>query len=156
MLRVDVRTLRQGAATVDETVPPGDPAFEGLDLHLAGAVRVTGTLQTAGSGTYRFEGRVSGTTRNECRRCLAPVEAGFSAPLAAVFTTTAEMADDPGVYPLTEPVTAVDLTDAVREEVGLAVPTYPLCRDECAGLCPRCGADLNEGPCGCAAAPASL
>ena len=44
----------------------------------------------------------------------------------------------------------IDLSTCVREELALAVPRYPLCRDDCAGLCPRCGADLNAGPCACA------
>jgi uncharacterized protein len=55
------------------------------------------------------------------------------------------------VFP-TEPVTGIDLTDAVREEVALTAPMWLLCREDCAGLCPTCGADLNEGPCACARA----
>ena len=43
----------------------------------------------------------------------------------------------------------LDLTPMVREEVLLAIPDSPLCRPDCAGLCPTCGADLNAGPCGC-------
>jgi uncharacterized protein len=39
----------------------------------------------------------------------------------------------------------------VREELGLAVPKFLECRDDCRGLCPNCGKDLNAGPCGCAA-----
>lgn len=85
--------------------------------------------------------------KGECRRCLKPVEASFSAPIAAVYSTASDVADDPGVYPLADPVTAIDLTDAVREEVGLNAPQYMLCREDCAGLCAGCGADLNEGPC---------
>jgi len=38
----------------------------------------------------------------------------------------------------------------VREEVALTAPAWMLCREDCAGLCPKCGADLNEGPCQCA------
>ena len=41
----------------------------------------------------------------------------------------------------------------VRELVLLDVPSTPLCRPDCAGLCLTCGANLNDGPCGCAAAP---
>ena len=37
----------------------------------------------------------------------------------------------------------------VREEVLLAIPDAPLCRDDCPGLCPVCGADLQTAPCGC-------
>ena len=37
----------------------------------------------------------------------------------------------------------------VREELLLGIPDAPLCRPDCAGLCPACGADLGDGPCGC-------
>ena len=43
----------------------------------------------------------------------------------------------------------VDLTPLVYEETILALPTRPLCAESCQGLCVRCGANLNEGPCGC-------
>jgi uncharacterized protein len=43
----------------------------------------------------------------------------------------------------------MDLAPMLREHIILASPMQPLCRDNCAGLCPRCGKDLNEGPCQC-------
>ena len=43
----------------------------------------------------------------------------------------------------------IDLTPLIREQVLLALAERPLCREECRGLCPHCGADLNEGDCGC-------
>ena len=43
----------------------------------------------------------------------------------------------------------IDLSGFVHELICLALPVKPLCREECAGLCPRCGADRNAGPCGC-------
>lgn len=153
MLRVDVRTLRQGSTPIEVSVPADDPAFEGLGLNLVEPVRVTGLLQAAGDGTYRLVGRAQGSAGGECRRCLEELTLPFDVQFDAVFTTSQEMQDDPGVYPLSEPVTQIDLSKAIREEVGLAVPTYALCREECAGLCPDCGADLNEGPCGCGQAP---
>jgi uncharacterized protein len=54
------------------------------------------------------------------------------------------------VYPLPARGDEVDLTDAVREQVLLRVPQYVLCREDCRGLCPKCGADLNAAPCDCA------
>ena len=42
-----------------------------------------------------------------------------------------------------------DLTDEVRESIILGLPTYPVCREGCKGLCVRCGKNLNEGSCGC-------
>ena len=66
-----------------------------------------------------------------------------------LLTSDAEAAEDPSVYPLPAAATQVDLSDVVREELALEVPGFVLCRDDCAGLCPRCGADLNAGPCAC-------
>lgn len=43
----------------------------------------------------------------------------------------------------------IDLGDVIQEQVVLALPFKPLCREACKGLCPGCGADLNSGPCGC-------
>lgn len=149
-MRVDVRALRDGAVPTEASVGPGDAAFQGLDLQLTGPVEVTGSLQAAGPGTYRWVGRVRGAVKGECARCLADIVTRFDTPAEALFTTSPETADDPGVYLLPEPVGLIDLTDAVREEVALAVPAFALCRPDCAGLCPRCGADLNPGPCGCA------
>lgn len=147
MLRVDLRLARNGVVPVRAAVAPDDPAFAGLPIGLNGPVRVEGTLTMASQGTWRFEGRLRGLANGECRRCLKPVEVPFDAPIEAVYSTATDMADDPGVFPLVEPVTAIDLSDAVREEVGLTAPVWMLCRDDCAGLCAVCGADLNEGPC---------
>jgi len=47
----------------------------------------------------------------------------------------------------------VELAPMLREHIILAAPMQPLCRDECAGLCARCGKDLNEGPCQCPPEP---
>ena len=44
---------------------------------------------------------------------------------------------------------ALLLEDALREQVLLAVPLKTICREDCAGLCPHCGKNLNEGACGC-------
>lgn len=43
----------------------------------------------------------------------------------------------------------IEFRDAVQEQVVLALPYKPLCREDCKGLCPRCGADLNSGQCNC-------
>jgi uncharacterized protein len=61
-----------------------------------------------------------------------------------------EETDESDVYLLEPRATTVDLRPALREEWLLAVPAFVQCREDCKGLCPRCGADLNQGPCGCA------
>ena len=152
MLRVDVRLLREGSVPTEGSLGPDDPVFADLDATLAEPVRVGGMLQAAGRETYYWHGRIAGVLRGECRRCLTEVLTPFESTVRVVFSADPATADDPGVYPLGHPVTVVDVTTAVREEVGLAAPMLPLCREACAGLCPRCGEDLNQGPCACQAA----
>ena len=95
-----------------------------------------------------------------CDRCLAPVEQRVETPFlllvmprggrqAGAHDREREVArEELGVLEVagetleTEPV--------VAEQVELNLPTHPLCRDDCAGLCPRCGRNLNQGACGCA------
>jgi len=70
--------------------------------------------------------------------------------LGLVFVTEGRSEGAEECYLVPRRAAAIDLTEAVREELLLAVPQYVVCRDDCRGLCPRCGADLNAGPCGCA------
>jgi uncharacterized protein len=153
MLRVDIRDLHRGPVRTVGELRPDDPTFEGLDLGLAGPVRVTGQVQATGEGEYLWRGHIHAVTRGECRRCLVEVLDEVDVDVdAAVFSTDPEAADDPDFYPLPERAGAVDVGVVVREELALAGPPHLLlCRDDCAGLCPKCGADLNAGPCACRA-----
>lgn len=132
-------------------VEPGDPLFEGLELHLQGPVEIHGRLSRAGEQEYFWRATLSGAFRGACRRCLTELSYPLATAVEVLFSAEPDAEDDPSVYRLTAPVHRVDLRPAVREEVALAESAYPLCREDCAGLCPRCGADLNAGPCGCKA-----
>jgi uncharacterized protein len=158
MLRVDIRDLQQGPVRTVGELRPDDPAFEGLDLDLLGPVSVTGQLQSTGAGEYLWRGHVHGIMQGECRRCLTDVQTNVDIGVdAAVFSSDPEAADDPDFYPLLERATHIDIRDVVREELVLAAPTrLLLCREDCAGLCLSCGADLNAGPCGCSAPAESV
>jgi uncharacterized protein len=149
MLQVDVRELRQGPVLVSGQVLPDDPIFEGLDVALLGPVTVGGDLQSAGHGGYYWHGQFEGEVRSVCRRCLAEFTTQVDRSIEVLFSSDPALQDDPSVYPLTDPMSHVDVRPAVREELALAVDTYPLCRPDCKGLCPNCGADLNLGPCRC-------
>jgi uncharacterized protein len=52
-------------------------------------------------------------------------------------------------FPITETTEFVDLTPEMREAIILALPGYPVCREDCKGICAHCGADLNRKPCSC-------
>lgn len=151
MLSFDLRALQDGPVVTEATVPPNHPALEGLAMDLVGPVVVSGRLAATAGDDVLWHGHLRASVAGECRRCLRPVEQVLDEAVEVVFSADPDLLDDPSVYPLDVRASTVDLGQAVREELVLRVETFPLCRPDCAGLCPTCGADLNAGPCGCAA-----
>ena len=103
-------------------------------------------------GTYGFDGnhivvhgniRVSGGYT--CSRCLSPVLVDRNETLSEVYGTEAGLPED--VLPYNGEY--IDLTETIRETLILSEPMRVLCRPDCKGLCPQCGANLNDGPCSC-------
>ncbi len=153
MLQVDLRELARGPVDTRAELAGDDPLFEGLEVPLTEPVQVTGRLQAAGDGRFYWRGSLATRLERECRRCLVPVVTPVAADIAALFSQDPDAQEDPNSYPLAPDATQIDLRPAVREELLLAVPQWVVCREECRGLCPRCGKDLNAGPCGCPPAP---
>jgi uncharacterized protein len=154
MLSFDIRTLSQGAIQVEGDLNAQDKVWVEHDTRPVSNVHVTGRLSGAGSGRYYFSGAFTGTAAGECRRCLVPVESAVSGEAHLLFADADdENADEPDVYPIGDLGTMLDLKPAIREQWLLEVPALPLCRPDCQGLCPTCGADLNAGPHACAKSP---
>ena len=65
------------------------------------------------------------------------------------FDFTVTVPDFLASFETDEKTEIVDLTDELRQSIILALPTYPVCRADCRGVCPTCGKNLNEGPCAC-------
>jgi uncharacterized protein len=149
MLRVDLRDVRRGPVSTDGQLGIEDPLLSELALPLAAPVDVSGRVQATQEGEFLWHGTIATQVAGECRRCLVPVTQDVMVNADILFSMDPDAADDPSVYPLAASATHLELGEAVREELALAIPAFPLCREDCAGLCPGCGADLNAGPCGC-------
>jgi uncharacterized protein len=151
MLRVDLRQLGAGGVETQGTLMPDDPALEGLDLVFEGPIVVEGRLHATDGNSFLWRGDLQATVVGECRRCLKRVEQRIDDEVDVVFSADPDLADDPSVYVLPPDPSTIDVSGAVREELALRASAFPLCGEDCKGLCPTCGADLNAGPCGCAA-----
>ena len=149
MLSLDVRSHESIAAQVDGLLGPDDSIWQADDPRPATPIRVTGRLSTAGEGRYYFSGRLEGSYAGECRRCLTDASASVVGDVQFLFAESGDESDDPDIFPVDPRASQLDLRAAVREPWLLSAPAFLVCRDECAGLCPRCGADLNQGPCSC-------
>jgi DUF177 domain-containing protein len=105
---------------------------------------------------FRLAGRVQTRLELSCSRCLEPfewpVDAAFDLRYQPQSANTGEdereIAEDDLTTAFYEG-DAIDLGQLMREQFFLSLPMKPLCRDECRGLCPICGANLNNGQCGC-------
>jgi DUF177 domain-containing protein len=101
-------------------------------------------------------GVLSSTSPIVCSRCLASTEVALSIPIEDEYYPTIDVLTGAMLPPPGEPSALLidshhilGLCEAVRQQRILAEPMQPLCRPNCAGLCPTCGADLNAGSCRC-------
>ncbi len=111
-------------------------------------------LQTGNS--LLLQADFSGQIITQCSRCLADVALPVSPHIEEEFQPTVDIIR--GTYIKVEEEDAallideqhiLDLGEVLRQALLLELPLQPLCRPDCAGLCPICGQDLNEGPCDC-------
>lgn len=130
------------------TLAADDPALADVEPTLVAPVQVTGRLNAAGPGQWFWRGKIMTTVGTTCRRCLTSVRAPVAVAASVLFTEDAET-DDPAAVPVPVGLAELDLVPQIREELILAAPEFVLCKDDCRGLCPTCGADLNAGPCDC-------
>ncbi|WP_420125017.1 YceD family protein [Longimicrobium sp.] len=156
MLNVSLTALDRGEVHVREQVQPDDPMWEGAELTLAEPLDVDLTAREVGEGVF-VRGRLRTTVRLACRRCLSSVEQPVDDAVDLLYMRLDPEDDEAEgeVYPLPARGDELDLRDAVREQLLLRAPRFALCREECRGLCPSCGADRNHEDCACVPEPAS-
>lgn len=151
---IDLGGLKQGASRVALEAEP-----EAIGLTAEGWTGpVLGDLRVERSGDrVSVRGELSGTARLECVRCLKEFELSIALPFE-VFAERAgtghrrdEEALERDDYMTFHDGRALELGASAREALLIELPIAPHCREHCRGLCPRCGADLNEGPCACGA-----
>ena len=92
-------------------------------------------------------GRVRAVMRCVCDRCCREFLRTVDLPLDVRLASELEDEEDPDYYLLRGD--ELDIDDLLESAFILGMDTTILCREDCKGLCPRCGADLNEGDCGC-------
>ena len=83
-----------------------------------------------------------------CDRCAAPTRKRYTFRFSHVLAREVEEEENDD-YILVDESFKLDLDELLRSDILLELPYKYLCREDCKGLCPSCGKNLNEGPCGC-------
>ena len=125
--------LERNGLTYAGELDPG--AFQ--DSGLAGELAAGGSVElefSVGGSRILMSGRLRGGWSLECARCLERFEAPIDSSFEEIFPQS---------------LASIDVSEELRQALVLAAPAKPLCRPDCKGLCPSCGRNLNEGPCGC-------
>lgn len=99
-------------------------------------------------------GKITANVTGICSRCLEPIDCKIKYDFAEEFSPNIDTSEDqylPGEpdRPTIDDSHMLDLSDVIRQYAVLTMPAKPLCRSDCAGICPYCGHDLNQGHCQC-------
>ena len=155
---IDMRTISHGSRHFEFLLEAGwwarEEKYDQI-LDLAKALNVRINISRVGD-KYRVDGRLFGRLKIRCDRCLEP----YKRDIATEFSLFLMMNPSPSgqnEIELLEDDMSVDfitgneicLDDIVREQIYLSLPMKCLCREDCLGLCPLCGTNLNTGKCNC-------
>jgi uncharacterized protein len=154
-MQLDLTRYRQPVNAFARTFEPSDVEQPGDPYRVVAPVGVDLEIH---KDKDRF--RLVGSARTElelsCGRCLEPFRLPFDATFDLRYLPASELTTEDEREVAEEDLDTsyyrndqIDLNELLREQFYLALPMKPLCREQCAGLCPHCGKDLNEGACAC-------
>ena len=120
----------------------------GISCPVSEPVLAQGVVRNT-AGVLLMKGSVTTTIHGICDRCAAEFTRDIDFPIDAVLVTelASEENEDEWVFPLVGD--SADLDDIVRTVFVLNLDSKLLCKEDCKGLCPRCGKNLNDGKCTC-------
>ncbi len=125
---------------VEPEAVTADPRLRFSEISVSGAIE-----NRAGIVKLALEDVV--TLFTECDRCTRPIERELRFETEHLLVEEKTHEDNDYLLVVTDD--ELDIDELVLDSLMLSLPSKQLCKDDCKGLCPRCGKDLNEGPCGC-------
>ncbi|MGA9407553.1 MAG: DUF177 domain-containing protein [Bacteroidota bacterium] len=151
-MKINISNLSQG--THEYELSKGAVEF-GLEEHFIGDIAARVTLEKSASQIL-LRARITSNAVFQCDRCLDEFKKEISPAFQTVYVWDVQdhsLERDEDIRTLTADTNIIDISDTVRDVVLLAIPLKLLCREDCAGLCSRCGKNLNhtaDGSCDCA------
>lgn len=152
---IDLFQLSEPEFEFDYELPAADINLEEETAQLEKPVKIAGKLRK-GIAQVDVNGKITGEIELECTRCLSPAAAPLDFPFKVTYVTEENYTSDPEAELRGEDLDVaifdgekIDLAEITREQILLNLPVRFLCRENCRGLCPKCGADKNTVNCNC-------
>ena len=144
--------LEGSEVEINESVPIDELEKLQPFMSFAKAVKISGRAKNH-VGMVTLDFTVDAVLELECDRCLTAFERGYSFDFHHVLTRELANESDEDSDEFDEyvvcPDNTLDLSELALVDLRLSLPTKILCKEDCLGLCPKCGANLNETSCGC-------
>lgn len=131
-MKVKVSEIPEEGLTLSEQLDPAQAQLNTPEVSFTELVRVTALFQKQQDAVL-VHAAVSGEVEELCSRCLEPSGRAYAEEFLLDYSAKDRM--------------ELDVTDDIRQEILLSVPVKVLCREDCRGLCARCGTNLNERRC---------
>ena len=155
-MQLDLTRYRQPLGHFSRTFQPGEVAQEGDPYQIIAPVQLDFDIHKD-KEKFRLEGTARTELEMACSRCLEPFRMPIDVAFDLRYLPASEMSSEDEREVQDEDLETsyyrddqIDLNELLREQFYLALPMKPLCQDECKGLCPQCGTNLNTGTCDCA------
>ena len=130
-----------------------DPAELSLDGNFAEDVIVEVSLDKTGN-RFLLRSTIQASGTFECDRCVAQFARTLQSSYQMYYVPEGDDQgeNDPAeIQVIPSGLTVIDISDDVRQTIQLSIPLKLLCQDDCEGLCPHCGTNLNNEQCSCTA-----
>ena len=153
-MRIRVDSIPEEGQRIEGKI---DPSAMGLDMpghRFTEALSFSGRAAISGENII-LKGNLIGSVESRCGRCLNNFEMPIDITVDTIFAPQIEREDDETeVVDIDESFSyydgdSIDLQQEAKELILVSLPIRPVCREDCLGLCPKCGVDLNVNPCGC-------
>lgn len=153
-MRIELARL-EGANQFAHAYAPGELVLQDDRLRLVRLPIVSGEIRRS-RGRLHVNGQVAAQVQVECDRCLKLVDLPVDSKFKLEYVTPEDYQAQQAVELAEEDLDfavfdgdVIDIDELVAEELMLAVPAHVLCKDNCKGVCPACGADRNLLECSC-------
>lgn len=130
---------------VDYSLDMSSVEFSGL-FPLKEPVKITGSVFSKAS-IVRLSAKISYTYEAPCDRCGVDAARGYTLDIEKSLAASLEGEESEDIILI--PDMKLDLDELIYTEVIVSLPMKHLCREDCKGICAKCGKNLNEGKCGC-------
>lgn len=153
-MHLDLTRMVGGRLRQSFAIAPGDPILGGYRAEVREPIALDVELTNPSRGTYVMTGELMGSVLEPCKRCLTPVEVELDSRFRVIYQhasrseSDAEPEDD-DIVTIDSAAGGIEIGREVRDRLFVETEQYVLCDEECRGICPVCGGNLNETHCEC-------